>query len=194
MQYLVTAKHLFPKNKADEAIAFEIWKDGAWLAFKSTIKLPTEKGVDIAVIPLASPIAPVHSITTNEGLVIGSETFFFGFPFGIRQDVADLNGGFPFALVKKAIISGTFGQKGIIGIFLDGHNNVGFSGGPIGYFDKEKKKLVILGVISGYVNSKREITTPQGKFPVKENSGLILTHLKSPYLHPLYIHGPEKNP
>jgi len=160
--------------KNGDPITFSIWKNNAWLEFKSSLVLPKQQKVDIAVIPLPEPIAPAHSVKTNQGLTLGAETFFFGFPFGLKQNAVGQNKGFPFALVKKAIISGTFGAKGTIGIFLDGHNNVGFSGGPIGYYDSRLKQIVILGVISGYVNNNSEITTPFGKFPFKENSGLIL--------------------
>jgi hypothetical protein len=44
-------------------------------------------------------------------------------------------GAFSVPLIKKAIISATVHEHGATVLLLDGHNNPGFSGGPIVYRD-----------------------------------------------------------
>ena len=64
------------------------------------------------------PLFPGH-----KGLVWGHDVFPLGYPYG--------GTGGPAAFIKKAIVSAENGTE----IFLDGHNNKGFSDGPIVYYD-----------------------------------------------------------
>jgi len=66
-----------------------------------------------------------------------------GVPVGAIQN--DL----PFPMVKKAIISGFGPKDGLDYFWLDGHNNSGFSGGPIVLADSSQIPQII-GVVSGY--------------------------------------------
>lgn len=50
-----------------------------------------------------------------------------------------------------------FSNKDAIVLYVDGHNNPGFSGGPIVFWDKKIKKFKIGGVIKGYRHEKSKI-------------------------------------
>lgn len=65
-------------------------------------------------------------------------------------------------------------------ILVDGHNNVGFSGGPVVVQDPANGEQYAIGVISGYFNDPKIISVTDknraeigtGIFP--ENSGIIV--------------------
>ena len=64
----------------------------------------------------------------------------------------------PSTAEKAAIVANTDSNH----IFLDGHNNPGFSGGPVFVVNESNHHVTVIGIISGYI--------PQ-KSPVKDDSG-----------------------
>ena len=84
--------------------------------------------------------------------------------------------------VKKGIISSrayntTTGTQ----IFLDGHNNPGFSGGPVTIINNKldsnsTHRMKIIGVISAYLKDNKIIKTPLGDIVNPENSGIVLCY------------------
>lgn len=78
--------------------------------------------------------------------------FFAGFPYGLFTSGVNVNDLYPIAFVKKGIMSASSAEKGATMIFLDGHNNPGFSGGPIVYRDLDRNTFVykLAGVVSGF--------------------------------------------
>jgi hypothetical protein len=103
----------------------------------------------------------------------GAEVFFYGFPLGNLGTEAL---GIKFPLVKKAIISGWVKNKGLDVLVLDGHNNLGFSGGPVVRYDTQSKKMNIIGVISGYVPEPINVKHKGDTLLVNENSGIIVCY------------------
>lgn len=91
-----------------------------------------------------------------------------------------MNRGFPIPFVKKGIISSFITDSlGTTQIFLDGHNNPGFSGGPVvvtNFGNETKHKMRIIGIVSAYLNENKITKTPIGDFVNKENSGIVLTY------------------
>ena len=98
--------------------------------------------------------------------LLGDEGFFMGFPYGLStSDRGNTNAGFPLPLLKKAVFSGNSLMNDIYVLLLDGHNNPGFSGGPVLFKDRLKSgdnKYHLIGVISAYVNQKNEMTVILG--------------------------------
>ena len=61
-------------------------------------------------------------------------------------------------------------------MFLDGHNNPGFSGGPVCFKKAGDKLFTIAGVISGYRYSQMPVLDKDNKkteYYIKENTGII---------------------
>lgn len=84
--------------------------------------------------------------------------------------------GIKFPLVKKTIVSGWVKHKGLDVLLLDGHNNVGFSGGPVVAYDTSSKKMCIVGVKSGHVPEPVDMQYKEDKISVNENSGIIVCY------------------
>ena len=91
-----------------------------------------------------------------------------------------MNMNFPLPLVKKGIVSMFDGNI----ILLDGHNNPGFSGGPVVFHpNSHSNDLSVAGVIAGYRFDREPVYKNQeqeqkGK-PLgyyKANTGIIVTY------------------
>ncbi len=175
--YFVTAKHLFKTKKYGDIVTVRIYQDNEWKYLTGKLLFHKNPNIDIALIE-PDDWKFVDGISLDSPMPIpGDEGFFFGFPFGIRDTLnRKINYGFPLPLVKKAVLSGSLGS-GII--LLDGHNNPGFSGGPV-YFknrlERDDYKWYLQGVISSYVNDSKLITIGDETIKFNENSGIIIAY------------------
>ncbi|MBK7307817.1 MAG: trypsin-like peptidase domain-containing protein [Chitinophagaceae bacterium] len=179
-QYFVTARHLFTTSRNKQSISFEILKDTTWTTINATLLMSDTVQIDIALLQLDSSNYSnrAWAFNVNNELVLGDAGYFLGYPFGLQtKDKNGFNKGFPFPLVKKFVFSGAAIEKGVSFLLLDGHNNPGFSGGPVIFIDratKDKNRWFIGGVISSYVNQKNQMITPVGLLNYTENSGIII--------------------
>ena len=157
-QYIITAKHVVASLKSDDTL--EINKGEQWSSVKVKV-LRCDDPIDIAVlVPPAQLTVNFPLEPTTDKVFYGQDTYFVGFPYGISTDGRNVNAPYPCAFIKKGIFSATKGifsatapESVAIEIFLDGHNNPGFSGGPIVYRDLNQHKPVfhLAGVISGFL-------------------------------------------
>ncbi len=178
-KFLITAKHLLGKVNSKQKLSFELRKDSIWEKKEGIILLHDNPKIDIAVIDLNSKTKNENHVgLTIKGLVYSDEGYFLGFPYGlIMENSESQNNGFPMPLVKKVIMSAFFYKDSITTLFLDGHNNPGFSGGPIVFKNRDKtqdQKWNIIGIISAYRGQENELITPFGKLRYHENSGIII--------------------
>ncbi len=177
--YLVTAKHVLGNVHDKQKLNFEFYQDSLWKKATGTVLLHANSTIDIAVIDLHDKTKRKNHVElTTTNIIYGDEGYFLGFPYGLKiEDASGLNSGLPLPLVKKAVLSAIFNHDGITTLFLDGHNNPGFSGGPIIFKNTnntKKYKWNIIGVVSGYKSQNNEARTPFGKFSYHENSGIMV--------------------
>ena len=127
-QYIVTARHLVERLTDSATIKIkheEVWKD-------CLVNLVghCEGKIDISVLAAGFQISPTYTLPTSAGgITLGQDVYFIGFPYGIASEIGELNRNFPLPFVKKATFSASTPKLDIL--FLDGHNNPGFSGGPV---------------------------------------------------------------
>jgi hypothetical protein len=185
LNYFVTARHLFEKAKNKDKITFAIFSDSTWKSLQGIIYLDSNSLVDIAVIrPINVPYFESGFDLKITTFIMGEDSFFAGFPFGLKMlDTQNLNNNFPLALVKKGIISGSTTENGVHIIFLDGHNNPGFSGSPIIVKSNMDNKWHLIGVISAYRKQFNDLEDKKGNkyldnnkrvMEYHENSGIVI--------------------
>jgi S1-C subfamily serine protease len=164
-QYFITAKHVVSKVSDNDSI--KLRRLDGWTSAHVKV-LRCDDPVDIAVlipdkqVTLNFPLEP--SMLASQ---LGQDMYFLGFPYG--QEFSDVkmekvSGRISIPFIKKAIWSASSpaGDDGSV-LFLDGHNNPGFSGGPIVFraFDQPGYVMRVAGVISGYTPDLQFVLEPK---------------------------------
>ncbi len=181
VNYFITAKHIFHNVHYNDKISVKILQDGKWLNLYVIAYFDTIKKTDIIVLKPLDLAFISTGITLKEiGLFLGDEGYFLGFPFGLsNEDNGNINNGFPIPLFKKAVFSGSQLKNGIFKLYLDGHNNPGFSGGPVLFknrLDPKSSKFCLVGVISGYYPQTNELVISNEVVRYTENSGIVIAY------------------
>ncbi|WP_320007628.1 serine protease [Maridesulfovibrio sp.] len=178
-QYIVTAKHIVAE--IEEKTTIEIFHNKQWKTIEVQLVGFADNPIDIAVLTTDIQISPLYPLpATAKGSVYGQDVYFLGFPYGLYEHVGEMNNNFPLPFVKKATLSSMSLTDEIQIYYLDGHNNPGFSGGPVVFKEPypTEKDFKILGVISGYRFESKPIHDEDKTLPyyVKENSGIIISY------------------
>ena len=128
-EYLVTAKHVVAALDGKETIS--IFSNGDWSHLEVILVGHSPEDADISVLAAARILTPqgLPMEASAGGLIYGQDVYFLGFPYGYTGSFVLGRGGYPLPFVKKATVSLLDRKK----MILDGHNNPGFSGGPVVY-------------------------------------------------------------
>jgi S1-C subfamily serine protease len=181
-EYIVTAKHLFRrKTQHADSVTVKINVNKIETSFKAIVYFHPNVSVDLAVLKLNKKISQDKSLPIKDGpkYYLGQECLFLGYPlFNLGSETQ--TDKIPF--VKKAIISAFYEDKGINFLLLDGHNNPGFSGGPV--ITTSGEDQFIVGVISGFINERKSMQirpdrrndSLQYSLTISENSGIIIAY------------------
>lgn len=178
-QYLITARHLV--SEMTGAVTVKILHDRQWKELPVKLVGHSKGDADISVLAPGQQLSPDYPLNpSSAGLGLGQDVYFLGFPYGLITDVGGLNNGFPMPLIKKGIVSSLgFDETGNY-ILLDGHNNPGFSGGPVVFtrLGGPVDELSVAGVVSGYHYQYEPIYQKQHETPLsyKYNTGIIVTY------------------
>ena len=137
---------------------------------------------DYLVMACSEQISTFGLNATRGGFSISQDVYFAGYPYNHMIDrFFEQNLAYPF--VKKAIVSGVLHAPGIKPglIVLDGHNNEGFSGGPVLLPYVEGISPAAIGVIGGY---RTELLAVDGSddLYVAANAGMIYAAPMAPVL------------
>ena len=176
-QYIVTARHIV-KTITDSAI-IRIKHERVWKDCPVNLVGHCEGEIDISVLSAERRLAPDHPLPlTAAGLTLGQDVYFLGFPYGLTGEFEDMNRNFPVPFVKKAIVSALDSKTSPL--YLDGHNNPGFSGGPVVFSQMAKpdNELSVAGVISGYRYNREPVYLFGMRTPLKYkyNTGIVAAY------------------
>lgn len=175
-QYVITAKHLVETLNGVSAI--EVWVGSDWKRYR--VELVGHVGTaDISVITFGEMIgtAALPLPAQEAGLVYGQDVYFLGFPYDFLGTIA-MAGDYPLPFVKKATVS--LLGKGVF--YLDGHNNPGFSGGPVVFHPLSGGPMRVAGVVSNYHAVKEWVYGPSGKSNLyyRDNTGIMTAYSIDP--------------
>ena len=149
-EYLVTARHM--AEPLGSGVLQVLGVDG-WVTHSEEAVGHGSQSVDVSVIALARTIVPENGrfpvAFGMGGMIYGHEVLFLGFPTGYDPNsVPRLASGSPLPLVKYARMS-SLPLKGFP-MWLDGHNNPGFSGSPLCFVPSKSGELSVAGVVTAY--------------------------------------------
>ncbi len=177
-QYLCTAKHCLPSFEDD---TIEIYHDNQWKLLEVDLVGYGSHSSDVCVLAPNNRIveASLTLDATSKGLGYGQEVFFLGFPYRMRMDSRDLNRQFPMPFVKQATVSAIDLKEDAENTFyLDGHNNPGFSGGPVVFTPvaSSQRDWRVAAIVSGYRFDEVPVLDNNGKETgnvVHANTGIV---------------------
>jgi S1-C subfamily serine protease len=164
-QYLITAKHVVAGMKENDTL--DIRSGDQWSPLAVRV-LRCSDPIDVAVlVPPRQLTVTFPFEPTMNGMRYAQDVFFAGFPYGLSTKAQELTKGFALPFVRKAIVSATMDNSSVI--FLDGHNNPGFSGGPIVFRDLDRSDVVykLAGVVSGFESERSPVLIPKEIAPEK---------------------------
>lgn len=172
-QYLVTARHLLPSDVGTPQVTVSNRFGSHLIPFQP---LPMNRAnADIAITRLVKPItAQLPLFASMAGLVYSQEVFFLGFPYGLGLTTSP--NGHRIAFAKRAILSASDVLKGVETHYLDGHNNPGFSGGPVVGFNVRTHEPQVFAVVSGYLPEQMPLCDGDTTLSVTSvaNTGIVV--------------------
>jgi S1-C subfamily serine protease len=175
-QYLITAKHVIETLVGKEIIEFNYQTN--WKPVEATlVGHSPHSDVSVLSVPALINISD-NVIADSNSILYGQDIYFLGFPYRLQSDIGDLNAHLPVPLVKKGIVSNFLFENPRKVLLLDGHNNPGFSGGPVIFKSYEDNSLRVAAIISGYstemINAQHQ--NKDLDIQIKTNTGIIISH------------------
>ena len=165
-QYLVTARHVVKGINPGNQIA--IFHEKQWKSVSVDVIGIGEHAIDVAVLSCPIRLVPPLPLEASAGgLGFGQPIYFLGFPFGWDSGSENMNQNFPLPFVKAGIVSAiTFGDTSLI--YIDGHNNKGFSGGPVVFVPagRPQDEFQVAGIVVSYPTPIREPVVDKSGFPI----------------------------
>lgn len=184
-QYLVTAAHVLFDDAArptpGSLFCLDVFFAQAWTELQCRVVGCGVDPYDIAVLAPPQILAnyPTVQLGTSS-IAYGQDVYFFGFPYSMHGHIGATNNHYPLPFVKRAIVSMlNFREPYDQLLVLDGHNNSGFSGGPVIFqtWGITPGEWRIAAVISSYSSVRTPVidaaTDKETGAYIEENTGLI---------------------
>ena len=150
--YLVTAKHIATSSEQTGFLFIE--HETKWMKVQADLIGHGEGNEDVSVYGLKKNLNSNSILEISlENTLLSEDVYFLGFPFNMKTS-HPINNGFPVPFVNKAIVSALDPRTNIL--YLDGRNNIGFSGGPI---VRASKPNQVIGVIYAYKLSQEKVNS-----------------------------------
>lgn len=184
-QYFVTAAHVVDGLEVSNILELT-HRDGYVPCKVLEIRKPVAD-LDIAILRLDRKLYSWPDAKYGvEGLYLGCECGFLGFPFGMSADGLPDAEGWPAPFLKKGCLAGSKAASNTGRyFFLDGHNNKGFSGGPVFFVNTNTSATHIFGVVSAFRTEAVEAENVRTRKEIMVNAGIVECHSIMPALDAL---------
>lgn len=186
-QYLITARHLLEGFGSQGEV--DLWMEDRWSRVRVRAIYPADETVDIAALDPGRLLTVTFPLEPSAGgLTLGQQVYFLGYPYGLGTPGSSGPappgfGEIPF--LKSGIVSAMDDRDPEANVlYLDGHNNPGFSGGPIVFWHAESRRFRVAGVVRGYRNEalpvlkKKNLDDPRAPahndLYTRANSGIVV--------------------
>ena len=147
-EYICSARHIFDDKMPHE---IEIRFDRDWISVPVDIVGIGLDDDDVIVLRSAEfrrvPAGSLPVLTSSAKMIITQEAFLLGYPFGWETYPKGISDGWPFPIVKHAIITSTPTDDQPRKLILDCQANPGFSGGPVALNIFGTTDWAIVGII-----------------------------------------------
>lgn len=172
-QYLVTARHVLAGLNPAE---IGVFSNNEWQPCGVGMVGHAPGQIDISVLAPAKRLTPANLPVTasSDGVAYGQDIHFLGFPYHFLGNVIFTDAGYPLPFAKRATLSCFDGHV----YLLDGHNNPGFSGGPVVFGAPGAAATNVAAVISGYKFVQEPVFQGEDEteLSIKYNTGIIVSY------------------
>ena len=175
-QYFVTAKHLVDSIKSVDNI--EIFFKNQWTLLPVRL-IGHSVLADVSVLATNNFFAGHPLPASIEGMMLGQDLYFLGFPFGLQADFGPIiNWDFPMPLIKKGALSAVFFDRPEKYFLIDGINNPGFSGAPVVFSKPLTFDYKVAGVVASYRVEYNNTILNDQQIPIQapSNTGIIIAY------------------
>ncbi len=173
-EYLITARHVV--ESIQDSMEIEVFSNGIWTPLRVNLVGHAPGNVDVSVVAASRRLTPPNlpMEATHKGITYGQDVYFLGFPYGFLGKYIFGPEGYPLPFVKKATLSQFDGKV----FLLDGHNNPGFSGGPVVFAEPFTLNYKVAAVISGYKAVQEPVYAggQPSNLTYLYNTGIIVSH------------------
>lgn len=180
VEYIVTAKHLLPKDTQISTI--QIRRNSSWTTYPVKEIGRALGEIDIAVLKAEGRLTNGYYPAPADmgGLSLGQDVHFVGFPYKLEGDVGYIEDGRPLGYVKKGAVS-VLDSPNHLALVLDAINNEGFSGGPVVFapIGSHPTELKIAAVVSKYRTEQEAVISADGEETgdiVNYNTGFLYAY------------------
>lgn len=173
--YFVTAKHIIENLVNEDQV--ELFHNNERRKFDAIITGHSWVA-DVSVFMINAHI-PRHPLPCSIAeMIYWQDLYFLGFPLGLKFEVGAMNANFPVPLAKKGILSAMLFDQPGKPFLIDGHNNRGFSGGPVVFKPANKNDFYVAGVIHGYLPEEETFLAEDGSTTtkIKTNTGIMIAY------------------
>ena len=170
-QYLVTARHVVDGITGSDTVA--VFHESQWKNIIVDVVGIGKGDVDVAVLSCPVRLAPPSPLEPSAGgLGWGQTAYFLGFPFGWDGGAEHINRDFPIPFVKAGIVSAIVPAIPTR-IYIDGHVNKGFSGGPVVFvpIGQPQNKIQVAGIVANYPTPLQEPIVDKSGNPIVNDHG-----------------------
>lgn len=173
-QYLITARHVAGSLVGPAQVS--LFANGGWNPLDVQVVGHAAGDIDISVLAAKIHLTPegLPLEASADGLIWGQDVHFLGFPYDILAKFILGAEGYPAPFVKGATLSAFDGDL----CLLDGHNNPGFSGGPVVFTTPDRPGFRVAAVISGFKAVEEPILLrgAQTSLVYQYNTGIIVAY------------------
>jgi len=177
-QFIVTARHV----AGDDIRTMQFYLNEAW-AELPVVHVGTGVGdIDIAVLATERTFAVRRFALppTADGILVGQEVFFAGFPYKSWGNVPTGADGRPIPFVKRGILTHPYTRRdGVQEFVIDATNNEGFSGGPVFWRPGPNHDYCVAAIVSKFLIEPLDVINDRGESTgqtVQANTGLMVAY------------------
>ena len=183
-QYLITARHVVEGMSNNDVIAVNHGQE--WKNLDVRLVGTGVGRIDAAVLSCPQFLSPPHPLeASTDNMLLFQQVYFLGYPFGWTWTAGHkINNNYPMPFAKTGILSAS--NEDLSLFYIDGHNNAGFSGGPVVFRpnNNPSNDFKVAGIVSHYPASRNPIVDEEDcpilnedKKPfgyTKENTGFVV--------------------
>lgn len=178
-QYIVTAHHIV----GNDTRSMRFYLNEAWAELPVTLVGTGAGDIDVVVFATDRTFATAKFPLpcSMDGIAVGQELLFAGFPYKNWGNVPTGADGRPIPYIKRGMLTHPYTRKdGVAELIIDATNNEGFSGGPVFWRPGSNPlDFCVAAIVSKFQLESLDVLSEDGektRQTVQVNTGLMIAY------------------